>query len=173
MSANDDAMRLLEELAELGMDVARRLHEAAMAAEDTKEMIALTEAFCDAGRGMRQSIALLMRIRSGSFAVQRAAPQAADHDADTDPDDAEAAFEREEPPERGDWYERPDYDTPLRLTGDPAHDEPAIQRAVATAVTRIRRTYAKAEAALAPKPEPRTRAALLTSSAPLRLVDSS
>ena len=118
---------------------------------------------------MRQSIALHMRIRSGSFAVQRAAPRALEADPGAEPE------ERPDRPERADWneYERPDYETPLRLTGDEAQDAEAIRTAVETAVTRIRKTYARAEAVLAPARRPSGRAALLAGSAPLRTVDSS
>ena len=170
MSSHDDSLRLLGELAELGMGAARRLSAAIKAAPDPATLCDVTEAFCDVSRGVRQSIALGMRIRSGSFAAQRAAPQAADRDLD------EEREERPDRPERCDWneYERPDYETPLRLTGDEAADAEAIAAAVETAVTRIRKSYATAEAVLARPPErrPTGRAALLSGSA-VRLVDSS
>jgi hypothetical protein len=168
MSSHDDAVGCLGALAQLGMDVVRRLHDAVMSAEG-QEMVALTEAYCAAGRGVRQSIALRLRIESGSFA--RSA-QRAEADPDAEP---EELGDREERPERADWneYERPDWETPLRLTGDPAHDEEAIQAAVETAVVKIRRSYAKAAAVLAPERRPTGRAALLNGAAPLRLVDSS
>ena len=171
MSSHDDSLRRLDELAELGMGPARRLSAAIEAASDTATLCDLTEAFCDVSRSVRQSIALHMRIESGSFAVQRAAPPRDEADADVEPE------ERPERPESGAYwneYERPDWETPLRLTGDAAQDAEAIRTAVETAVTRIRKTYARAEAVLARPPEhrPTGRAALLAGSA-VRLVDSS
>jgi hypothetical protein len=170
MSEADDALHHLGELCELGMDVVRRIAVALEAAEDTPTLIALADAHCDVARGVRQSIALRLRIRSGGFAVQRAAP-----DPDAEPEEREEPADPEDRPERCDWneYERPDWETPLRLTGDPAHDEPAIQAAVETAVRRIRKTYAKAEAVLDPERRPKGRKALLAGSAPLRLADTS
>lgn len=170
MSAADPDLRVLHELAQLGMGLVRRISAAVEAAPDTPTLIALADAHCDAARGVRQSIALRLRIASGSFAAPRAAAQA---DPDAEP---EERLEPEDRPERCDWneYERPDWETPLRLTGDPAHDEPAIQAAVETAVRRIRRSHAKAEADLAPRPERlTTRSALLSGAAPLRFTDTS
>ena len=163
MVETDDAMRLLSELAELGMDVTRRAHQAAMAAEDSHEVLALTNAFCDAARGLRQTIALYMRLKSGSFFVQRPAPMKA-RDTDAEPQEP---LEDAGRPERGDWYERPDYEPRIRLTGDEAADAEIIREAVEASVTRIRKTFARTEAALAPRPERRRsgRAALLCGSA--------
>jgi hypothetical protein len=169
MSATDAATTRLDELCELGMGLVRRLSAAVEAAEDTPTLIALVDAHCDVARGVRQSIALQMRIASGSFAVQRAR---AEPDPDAEPEERE---ERGDRPERCDWneYERPDWETPLRLTGDPAHDDAAIQAAVETAVIKIRRTYAKAGAVLDAERRPKSRAALLAGSAPLRIADTS
>ncbi|MBL8555894.1 MAG: hypothetical protein JNL41_16580 [Phenylobacterium sp.] len=177
MDTTDDALRSLNELAKLGMDVVRRLHGAVLdAGDDPATLIALTDAYCDAGRGVRQSVALMLRIRSGGFATLRAVPHAADPGpgADEDPPERE---DREERPERADWneYERPDYETPLRLVGDAELDAAAIEAAVAGAVVRIRRSYAKGLALLAPQPEPppRGRKALLAGAARLGPADSS
>jgi len=167
MSVTDDALHLLNELAELGMDVVRRSHQAAMAAEDPDQVAALTTAFCDASRGLRQTIALHLRIQSGSFFVQRPTPVPA---RDPAPDTGTAPKERLEDAyrlESSDWNERPDYEPRIRLTGDEAQDAEIIREAVEASVTRIRKTYARAEAALAPRPERRRsgRAALLCGSA--------
>lgn len=174
MPPHDDSLRALSELTEAGMGFVRRLSAALETAEDTATLCDVTEAFCDVSRSVRQSIALSLRIESGSFAVQRMAPQAAERDPDAAPE------ERPDRAERADWneYERPDWETPLRLTGDEAEDAEAVRAAVETAVTRIRRSYAKAEAALTPPPVPAPaprlgRAALLAGTAPLRRTDSS
>ena len=162
MSTTDAACAQLFELAELGMSVVRRIAVAVEAAPDTPTLLALVDAHCDVGRGVRQSIALRMRIASGSFAAPRAVGEA-------DPDaESEEREERGDPPERCDWneYERPDWETPLRLTGDPDHDAAAIQAAVETAVRKIGKSYARAEALLDPERRPKGRAALLAGSAP-------
>jgi hypothetical protein len=169
MSIADPASTQLLELAELGMGFVRRIAAALDADPDTKTLLALVNAHCDVGRGIRQSIALRLRIAGGSFAAPRAA-------AETDPDaESEEREERGDRPERCDWneYERPDWETPLRLTGDPAHDDDAIATAVETAVRRIRKSYANAEAILDPDRRAKGRAALLAGSAPLRLTDTS
>lgn len=162
-------MAQLFELAELDMGLVRRLSVAVEAAEDTPTLLALVDAHCDAGRGVRQSIALRLRIASGSFAAPRTVGVEAEPDERGDPVD------REERPERADWneYERADWETPLRLTGNPAHDEAAIAAAVETAVVKVRRSYAKALKVLEPERRPTSRAALLAGSAPLRLADTS
>ena len=166
MSTSADAMAVLRELTQLGMDVVRRVHDAVLATEDDPQRLCqLTEAYCDAGRGVRQTLALRMRIESGSFAVVRA-PRAG-RDPDAEPAEA---LDRPERPERWNEYERPDWETHLYLTGDPAIDEPAIEAAVHAAVVRIRKTYARGLKVLE---ELEPRRAELTTVAPLRLDDSS
>ncbi|MBX3484843.1 hypothetical protein [Phenylobacterium sp.] len=170
MSTRDAASTQLHELAELGMDLVRRIAAAVEADPDTATLIALADAHCDVARSVRQSIALRLRIASGSFEVQR--PPKAEADPDAEPEECE---ERGDPVERCDWneYERPDWETPLRLTGDPAHDDAIIQTAVETAVRKIRKSYAKGLAVLDPERKPTARAALLAGSAPLRIADTS
>jgi hypothetical protein len=165
MSEQDDAMRCLGELCEFGMAAVRRIAAAIEAADDTPTLIALVEAHCKVGRGVRQSIALRLRIASGSFAAPYAAPSAEAH-ADAE---SEERDERGDRPERADWneYERPDWETPVRL--DAEHFEADVQ----AAVVRIRRDFDKGLAVLEPPPRRLGRAALLTGSAALRLVDSS
>jgi hypothetical protein len=169
MSMTDIALGHLGELCKLGMDLVRRIGAEVEASPDTPTLIALVDAHCDVGRGVRQSIALQMRIANGGFAAPRATAEA---DPGAEPEDRE---ERGDRPERCDWneYERPDWETPLRLTGDPAHDDAAIQQAVETAVRRIRKSYAKAETILDPKRRATTRADLLASATSLRLADTS
>ncbi|MBL8554752.1 MAG: hypothetical protein JNL41_10775, partial [Phenylobacterium sp.] len=55
MSATDAACAQLFELAELGMSVVRRIAVAVEAAPDTPTLLALVDAHCDVGRGVRQS----------------------------------------------------------------------------------------------------------------------
>lgn len=178
MSSISRAANLLGELAELGMGLCRRLGGVAASDLDTPALCQVTDAFCDAGRGVRQSIALRMRIESGVFtapprlagAVGSDALETREVERDERPDLPET-----DPLERTDWneYERPDYETPLRLVGDEALDAEAVQAAVETAVARVRRHYAKAEAVLAPQARSGGRAALFAGAAPLRVVDSS
>jgi hypothetical protein len=130
-----------------------RLHAESENAEGAA-LCALTEAFCDVSRSIRQSIALSLRIRNGAFAAERAPPR--DETERERPDDAE----RGERAERPDCYERPDWNLPGL-----ARDEPVTEEVLAAAVARIRCTYGKAEALLARsahKPPPA-----------LRLVDTS
>ena len=153
---------LLGELAELGMVAVRRLSTAIEAAEGVADLVALIDALAKAGRGVRQSIALSLRIKSGTFPGERPAERAAV------PADAERP-ERSERPERADWneYERPDWETPELLETE--HFETDID----TAVVRIRRDVAKGIAALKPEDRPTIRAGLLTGTTALRLVDTS
>ncbi|MBX3482713.1 hypothetical protein [Phenylobacterium sp.] len=170
MSTTDAASTQLHELAEFGMGLVRRIAVAVDADPDTQTLIALADAHCDVARSVRQSIALRLRIASGSFERVQPRPEA---DPDAEPEERK---ERGEYAERCDWneYERPDWETPLlRLTGDPAHDEAVIQAAVAAAVVKIRRSYAKALAVLDPERKPTGRTKLLAGSALLRLTDTS
>jgi hypothetical protein len=54
--------RMLDELAELGMSLARRLHERAMEAEDAEEAERLALAFHRLSRSVRQTLALQARL---------------------------------------------------------------------------------------------------------------
>jgi hypothetical protein len=54
--------RMLDELAELGMSLARRLHERAMEAEDAEEAERLALAFHRLSRSVRQTFALQARL---------------------------------------------------------------------------------------------------------------
>ena len=64
-ASNDRAERrgrILAELAELGMGLARRVHERAMAAEDAHDADRLTLAFHRLSRSVRQTLALEARL---------------------------------------------------------------------------------------------------------------
>lgn len=162
---------LLMELAQLGMGMARRLHDAALATADTQELVALTTAYHHVSRGVRQSLALKARFAAGTVVIERAAPSEAAPSAEARPE-----------VERPDWndYERPDWHERLAtrverldvdLTGD---DVDACRARIRRDLTVVSRTPALA-AIPALQPQARTlagRAALLGASA-LRLVDSS
>ena len=180
MSHNADTQAeeaLLWELAQLGMDMVRRVNEAALATTDVEQLVALTGAFHQMGRGVRQSLALRARFAAGTVAPERA------HPAETTPPPRPAA----ERPERSDWneHERPDWNERLATLAEPLDldtseletldSDPDVVR------TRIRRdlTVVSRTPALAAIPALRTpaaalagRAALLGGAA-LRLVDTS
>lgn len=145
-----------------------------MAAEGVDAQVALAGAFCDVGRGVRQSIALCLRVEAGGFATACAAPrEAAERDVDHERDEA---AEGAEGAERAGWneYERADYETPLHLTGDPARDDEIVREAVQAAVLRVRRSCDRGLKVLA-KVEVRSsvRRALLAGAAPRALDDTS
>jgi len=161
---------LLMELAQLGMGMARRLHETALATDDAERLVALTTAFHRVGRGVRQSLALKARFAAGTVVTERASRA----------EPAAPAPPRRET-ERADWNddERPDWHTPVaanerldleRLDSDPdacrariARDLTVVSRTPALAAIPALRTPAAALAG---------RAALLAGAA-LRLVDTS
>jgi hypothetical protein len=150
MDMAQDALRCLQELAELGMGHLRRVDALAGQTDDVQVFLALTEAHCDLSRSVRQSIALSLRIQAGAFAASRPTRELAEREP-REPSDAESG-------ERGE-YERPDWNIPgVRL--DQPLDEPALE----AAVVHIRTAFARAESRL------QRRAPGLP---PLRLVDSS
>ena len=181
MSSNDDMEarhgRMLAELAEAGMGVARRLSGALADAEDVQELVQLGEAFHSVSRSIRQTIALEFKLRHAPRKPAQPRPE---------PKPATAPPpERPDAPERIYWneYERCDWDEPLEALLD-ADDREAINEAVETSIARIRRNLTKADALLAPRSgrseakdralaspaspaRPRTRSALLGSSSSL------
>jgi hypothetical protein len=69
--------RMLGELAELGLVLARDLQQAALVAEDSQDKVRLAEAFARVGRGVRQSLALHARMeRDAARAAAEAESQA-------------------------------------------------------------------------------------------------
>lgn len=74
--------RMLGELAELGLVLARDLQQAALTAEEPQDKVRLAEAFARVGRGVRQSLALHARMareamRDAAEAAVEAAVEAA------------------------------------------------------------------------------------------------
>lgn len=162
---------LLLDLADLGMGMARQLHQATLATTDAEILVPLATAFHHVSRGVRQSLALRARFAAGTVVTERTArPEAAP---------------RPEPRhdvERTDWsdYERPDWNERFATNAEPldlesTDGDPDVCR------TRIRRdlTIVSRTPALAAIPALRAPAATLAGraallgSATLRLVDSS
>jgi hypothetical protein len=172
-SASDTAAEeaLLLELAQLGMGVARRLHDATLATTDAERLLALATAYHKVSRGVRQSLALRARFAAGTVAPERRARSEAAPSASTPQPEVE----------RPDWndYERPDWNERLDIGAEPLerlHDDLDTCRA------RIRRdlTVVSRTPALANLPALRPhaaalagRAALLGGATALRVVDSS
>jgi hypothetical protein len=147
-----------------------------MAAKGVEAQVALAEVFCDVGRGVRQSIALQLRIQGGGFVGLGAGSGAPDLAGADRPEPAAERDEAPDRPDRADWneYERPDYGTPLRLTGDPAADEEAVRVAVQAAVVRFRRTCDRGlEVVARVEGRPTSRGALLAGSASPRAAPAS
>ena len=171
-SQNDTAAEeaLLMELAQLGMGMARQLHDAALATRDAERLVALSAAYCKVSRGIRQSLALRARFAAGTVAApERTARPEAEPAASTARSEAERPDWNER--ERPDWHERFATAEPLERL----HDDPDVCRA------RIRRdlTIVSRTPALAAIPGLRPHAAALAGraallgSATLRLVDTS
>ena len=163
-SQSDNAAEeaLLMELAQLGMGLARQLHQAALATTDAVPLLALATAYTKVSRGVRQSLALRARFAAGTVAPERTTR------AETAPS---ASTPRPEV-ERADWNERLDAG-PLDL--ERLDDDIDVCR------TRIRRdlTVVSRTPALANIPALRPHAAALAGRAALlgatalRVVDSS
>ncbi len=157
---------LLLELAQLGMGMARKVHDAALATDDTDTLLALTTAYHHMSRGVRQSLALRARFAAGTVAVQRAQP------AERSRPDAE----RPERPDRDDTYERPDWHVRLeKPESERLHADDDVNRArIRRNLTIVSRTpsLAAIPALQAPAATLAGRAALLGGGA-LRLVNTS
>jgi hypothetical protein len=156
---------LLLELAQLGLGMARQLHDATLATTDPEVLVPLANAYSKLSRGVRQSLALRARFAAGTVANERKAR-------------AETAPRSEPRPqaERADWTERPDWNERFdaldveRLGGDPD----ACRARIARNLTVVSRTPALAAipALRAPAAHLAGRAALLTG-AMVRLVNTS
>lgn len=163
-NASDTAAEqaLLLELAQLGLGMARQLHQAALATTDPAVLVPLADAYHRVGRGVRQSLALRARFAAGTVAPERAAPSEAQPPRPELRPGVEQA-------DKGD-YERPDWNerflNPERL--ELADGDPEV------CIARIRRdlTVVSRTPALAAIPALRAPAAALAGRA-LRLVDSS
>jgi len=163
---------LLLELAQLGMGVARQLHQAVLATTDTAPLLALAAAYAKVSRGVRQSLALRARFAAGTVAPERATR------ADTAPS---ASAPRPEV-ERPDWneYERPDWNERLDAGAGPLdaerlHEDLDVCRArIRRDLTVVSRTPALAAIpALQPLAKTLAGRAALLGSATLRLIDTS
>ena len=163
---------LLMELAHLGMGMARKVHEAALAttASETDKLLALVTAYQHMSRGVRQSLALRARFAAGTAAPALRAE--ANLSARSGDDDKRG--ESDDPGERPDWNERPDWRIRLER-GETLHADDDVNRArIARDLTVVSRTPALAAipALQAPAATLGCRAALLTG-ASLRLVNTS
>ena len=67
---------LLDQLAQLGLGMARRLHDVSMATDDPLQLAALGTAFHQVSRGVRQSLALKARFAAGTPFAERPAREA-------------------------------------------------------------------------------------------------
>lgn len=159
MSSNDemDARhgRILAELAEAGMGLARRLFAASQQPANNHDFVRLAEAFHTVSKSVRQTIALEFKLRHAPR--EPVAPKPEPKPAAVPPP------ERPERPEQVYWneYERADWDDNLDLLLG-AGNRDAINAAVDDSTARIRRDLAKAAGVLAdpghPAAKPETHA---------------
>jgi hypothetical protein len=188
MSSTDDMDarhgRMLAELAEAGMGLARSLYAATQNAPVSNHDFALlTQAFHTASRSVRQTIALELKIRHESRWPAPAKPEP----APSPPPEPRVRSEQVS------WneYERADWDEPLDEALN-SGDAAAINAAIDASVARIQHGLTKAgrvldtaghpttarhpgrfegairePAGAAPQARPRTRGALLSTSSPL------
>ena len=173
-SQSDNAAEeaLLMELAQLGMGLARQLHQAARATTDAVPRLALATAYTKVSRGVRQSLALRARFAAGTVAPERTTR------AETAPSASTPRLEVE----RADWNdcERPDWNERLDIGAEPLdvehlHDDPDVCRArIRRDLTVVSRTPALANIpALRPHAAALAGRAALLGATALRVVDSS
>ncbi len=149
MSSTDDMDarhgRMLAELAEAGMDLARRMFAASRQAGNNHDLVQLTEAFHTVSRSVRQTIALEFKLRHAPR--EPAAPRPESKPAAAPPP------ERADRPEQVRWneYERSDWDERLDALLR-ADDRDAINAAVDDSIARIRRDLSRAAGLAAPDP---------------------
>lgn len=178
LSPSDTAAEeaLLLELAQLGMGMARQLHQATLATADPEVLVPLATAYHRVSRGVRQSLALRARFAAGTVALQRPAHvRIEDHKAAAPPSAPR--------PDNGraDWNERPDWNERFATHAESfdledIHGDPQVCIArIARDLTVVSRTPALAAIpALRPQAARLAgRAALLAGGAPLRFVDTS
>jgi len=75
---DETRMKMLGELAEMALVLARDLKEAALVAKTTEEKVRLADAFHRVGRGVRQSLALHAKMERDAQAAEREAAPAPD-----------------------------------------------------------------------------------------------
>lgn len=149
MSSTDDMDarhgRMLTELAEAGMELARRMFAASRQAGNNHDLVELTEAFHTVSRSVRQTIALEFKLRHAPRepAALRPEPRPA----------AAPPPERADRPEQVCWneYERADWDEQLDALMR-AGDREAINAAVDDSIARIRRNLSRAAGLAGPGP---------------------
>jgi type IV secretory pathway VirB10-like protein len=161
--------RMLAELAEAGMGVARSLYAATQPAPvSNADFALLAEAFHTVSRSIRQTIALEFKLKHEPR--QPAAPK-----PEPKPEPAPPPPTPEVRPEQVYWneYERADWTERLDEALD-AGDAEAVNAAIEASVARIQRGLTRAERVLAttghrttPAVDARTRSALFSTSSPL------
>ncbi len=187
MSSTDDMDarhgRMLAELAEAGMGLARALYAASQTTVSNQDYALLARAFHTVSRSVRQTIALELKLRHEPRWSAPAKPEPA----------PSPPPERRVRPEQVSWneYERADWNEPLDEALD-SGDAAAINAAIDASVARIQRSLTRAgrvldiadrpptgrhpgrpegairdPAGAAPQARPRTRSALLSTSSPL------
>ncbi|MEW5687044.1 MAG: hypothetical protein AB1942_19155 [Pseudomonadota bacterium] len=175
--------RMLAELAETGMGVARGLYAATRRELSHADFALLAEAFHTVSRSIRQTIALELKLKHEPRQPAQPKPEPAPAPPAATP------LPRPERPEQVYWneYERADWDEPLDAALG-AGDAAAINDAVEASIARIQRRLGKAQRVLVaatacypgrsgaesrdpvgptPQTRPRTRSALLSTSSPL------
>lgn len=149
MSSTDDMDarhgRMLAELAEAGMALARRVFAASRQAGNNHDLVQFTEAFHTVSRSVRQTIALEFKLRHAPR--EPAAPRPESKPAAAPPP------KRADRPEQVRWneYERSDWDEQLDALLR-ADDREAINAAVDDSIARIRRDLSRAASLAAPDP---------------------
>ncbi|PZQ65558.1 MAG: hypothetical protein DI570_01440 [Phenylobacterium zucineum] len=142
MSSNDDMDarhgRMLAELAEAGMGLARGLFAASQQGVSNADFALLAEAFHTVSRSVRQTIALEFKLKHEPR--QPPAPKPETKPAASPPP------VRPEQPERVYWneYERADWDEPLDAALG-SGDADAVNAAIEASIARIQRGLAKAD----------------------------
>ncbi|MEW5685858.1 MAG: hypothetical protein AB1942_13145 [Pseudomonadota bacterium] len=177
--------RMLAELAETGMGVARGLYAATRRELSHADFALLAEAFHTVSRSIRQTIALELKLKHEPRQPAQPKPVAPPASSAATP----PPLPRPERPEQVYWneYERADWDEPLDAALG-AGDAAAINDAVEASIARIQRGLGKAQRVLVattachpshseaasrdpvgptPQTRPRTRSALLSTSSPL------
>ncbi|MEW5685044.1 MAG: hypothetical protein AB1942_09005, partial [Pseudomonadota bacterium] len=147
MSSSDDMDarhgRMLAELAETGMGVARGLYAATRRELSHADFALLAEAFHTVSRSIRQTIALELKLKHEPRQPAQPKPEPAPAPSAATP------LPRPERPEQVYWneYERADWDEPLDAALG-AGDAAAINDAVAASIARIQRGLGKAQRVL-------------------------
>ena len=107
--------RMLAELAELSLSVARDVAEAIHTTQDPSLLAGLVTAYARVARSVRMCVALSMRLRRGERMAAREAAEPEDRE-EADPDEGDVLEERPEREERESPYDRlPSGDLPTQV----------------------------------------------------------